>query len=1201
MDEQRGRRRSRRCPILLRRLSHPDAGDSHLVSVPERRSAASCFRAASPSLLVVSPFFAQGREASPRFSPAVHSSSACCQPVPFCFSSVRTSQTRLTSQPLVRFLSGSLFFFLCILECLSFAAEARVVVVYPDTLTSYPPILETYFAPWSANFTSVSGRLRYFTKTCDLEHYFYRDVSDLEADPSSLFKELRALHFFPPDRPSAPLAQLDARDGPVPFGAPRSPDGDTSGQAAGLFRGAFRRLQEVLLPQILTSLPWGTVNSQEARASSSVASVDATGDGGGAHPGTRQTEAADGVSSERGSRPVENNLREDRSAVEAGADNVKDSTSRRPAGFHRPTDDMKRDTDLSPSSETDFQTLHSLASSSSSPPSSSVSSAPSSSSFRECSECTESRGASPEASWISQWAFPGVSFFGDVTHVPLASPLPAAHYVLSRRGLFSHDRRAPVADSSASSGFSSLHALLAMDSSTTPSFLFPAQPSHLSTSATLGVSEPRGRRPVGGETPGYPGEPAREANRQRERSEDSSSPSSLSSLWRSLFGAARSSLSASVSKVRFIPTWGEVASTRAGLSPGRPWLFEPLDEERKVDSSPAGRETDAAPSRFSSFAAWSPVEPQAAALGAPAAAAGAGGSSFAPPELRGAGGDTALSPSEEEPVRFDFRGQVLWFFDQCNNPEDVQRLVHAANTNGAGALIFTNTTFAGYGARPSLSSFEGWKKLVTSVPGPPQPRMPVLSVPDTRLSREIKSRLRAGDVVEVDVDMLPADYVNCAVLEPVKWASLVFVPLWGTLTLLWYTVCNCVHTYEVSPLHRLLLLPPLLKTTFMVTAFGFYAQCPNYLGASTQYILMAYMGLNTIFNTIFYGILLLLAKGFMVTREAFGRKESLSLAVLVSLVYIVTSVNQVEEAETLPALLFLYVALMATVLMSAARNIRHLELRLAYVRLVQVQDWEEALNVKLEMFQSLYRFAAAFFFLQILQKLFVFELLDRQDLSEISGSALEWIFFIGIAAVFRPREEIRYFSLMQRTPETHTILPMYAAGPYAARVAEGGEERLFEGDPSVSLLAAEPSEPLPSVWTRMRVACCRFLRGLAPGLQRDGEAGGRSSEEADGVAVDMLPCGEGTRPRGSPIVILNPAAEEEEPTGYLSLHNLAVGTLVPTPRKLAPDEKRNRLSNSSEQSQFRRVSLSAPSQQNGESRPASAAPSGDSSPPEPSA
>ncbi|KEP64438.1 UNVERIFIED_CONTAM: hypothetical protein HHA_254930 [Hammondia hammondi] len=1199
MDEQRERRRSRRCPILLRRLSHPDGGDSHLVSVPKRRWAASGFRAASPSLLAVSPFFAQGREASPGFSPAVHSSS-CCQPLPFCFSSLQTSQTRLSSQALVRFFSGSLFFFLCILECLSFAAEARVVVVYPDTLTSYPPILETYFAPWSANFTSVSGRLRYFTKTCDLEHYFYRDLSDLEADPSSLFKELQALHVFPPDGPSAPLAQRHARGDPVSFGAPRRPAGDTSGEGAGLFRWAFRRLQEMLLPQILTALPWGTVNSQEeARASSSVASVDATGDGGGAHPGARQTEAADGVSSERGSRSVENNLREDRSAVEAGADNVKESISRRPAGLHRPTDDVELDTDLSPSSETDFRTFHSLASFSSSPPSS-FSSAPSSS-FRDCSECTESRGAAPEASWISLWAFPGVSFFGDVTHAPLASHLPAAHYVLSRRGLFSHDGRAPVAGSSASSGVSSLHALLAMDSSTTPSFLFPAQPGHLPPSATLGASEPRGRRPVGGETPGYPGVPAREEDRHGERSEDSSSPSSPSSLWRSLFGVAGSSLSASLSKVRFIPTLGEVASTRAGLSPGLPGLFGPSEEERKVDSLPAGRETDAAPSRFSSFAARSPLAPLAAALGAPAAAAGAGGSSSAHPELLGAGGDTALSPSEEETVRFDFRGQVLWFFDQCNNPEDVERLVHAANTNGAGALIFTNTTFADYGARPSLSSFEGWKKLVTSVPGPPQPRMPVLSVPDTRLSREIKSRLRAGDVVEVDVDMLPADYVNCAVLEPVKWASLAFVPLWGILTLLWYTVCNCVHTYEVSPLHRLLLLPPLLKTTFMVTSFGFYAQCPNYLGASTQYILMAYMGLNTIFNTIFYGILLLLAKGFMVTREAFGRKESLSLAVLVSLVYIVTSVNQVEEAETLPALLFLYVALMATVLVSAARNIRHLELRLAYVRLVQVQDWEEALNVKLEMFQSLYRFAAAFFFLQIIQKLFLFELLDRQDLSEISGSALEWIFFIGIAAVFRPREEIRYFSIMQRTPETHTILPMYAAGPYAARVPEGGEEMLFEGDPSVSLLTAEPSEPLPSVWTRVRVACCRLLRGLSPGLQRDGEAAGRSSEEADGVAVDILPFREGSRPRGSPIVILNPAAEEEEPTGYLSLHNLAVGTLVPTPRKLAPDEKTNRLSNSSEQNQFRGVSLSAPSQQNGVSRPASAAPSGDSSPPEPSA
>lgn len=49
--------------------------------------------------------------------------------------------------------------------------------------------------------------------------------------------------------------------------------------------------------------------------------------------------------------------------------------------------------------------------------------------------------------------------------------------------------------------------------------------------------------------------------------------------------------------------------------------------------------------------------------------------------------------------------------------------------------------------------------------------------------------------------------------------------------------------------------------------------------------------------------------------------------VQVSLVYIITSVNQVEEAETLPALILLYSALLGSILTSAGRNIRHLQVQ----------------------------------------------------------------------------------------------------------------------------------------------------------------------------------------------------------------------------------------------------------------------------------
>ncbi|CBZ50451.1 conserved hypothetical protein [Neospora caninum Liverpool] len=1166
---------------LAQRLPWREGREALAVPVSERRAAAASEHAVPPWQTASNPLLEEARRDGPaRSSPDAFRASPVGSSSPGrCASSLRdTRAPRAFPARLERLSPPFLFLLLCLVQCLSFAAvDARLVVIYPDTLATYPPILETYFAPWSANFTSVSGRLRYFAKTCDLEHYFYRDVSELEADPASVFKGLHALHFFQPDRVSTSLSRL------APSGSLR---GDSRGEDADLMRGAFRRLQETFLPQTL-SLPWGWISPQETDLPPAPGRSAAVRDRQA--PWARNT-TGEGVSAADGVSVSDSRPREEVSPSQEREDSVarvsRPQSDRRPPA-ERPGDTGKRDARPSAFSGADSHTSHSL-----SPPFSSSSA---------CPGCAEREPSGKAAALISQWARPALSFLGDVsTSTPLSSHLPAAHHVLARRGVFSWGPLddAGVAESPARAASLPSHPalLLAMDSST-PSFLLP-QSSHRPPSAARATAERKMSQ--------------RQAEREEKRQGEGGERSRVSPLWASLFDALGGSPSSSDSQVSSAPGGAPAlevaASTSAALSRGLAWLFGPSSAESAADASVSNLETPAGRSLFSSSAARPPVLTQAS-LDVPEGGASPTASEF--PDFPGATGEVNADPASPAPspegdtaVRVEF-GQVLWFFDQCNNPEDVERLVHAANMNGVAALIFTNTTFSNSTEKQSsLASRDWWKKLVTSAPGAPQPLMPVLSVSDTRLSREIKERLRTGDTVEVDIDMLPADYVNCAVLQPVKWASLLFIPLWGAVTLVWYTLCNYVQAYDVSPLHRLLLLPPLLKTMFMVTAFGFYAQCPNYLGSSTQYIMMAYMGLNTIFNTIFYGVLLLLAKGFMVTREAFGRKESLSLAVLVSLVYIVTSVNQVEEAETLPALLLLYVALMITVLMSAARNVRHLELRLAYVRLVQVQDWEEALNVKLKMFRSLYRFSTAFFLLQIIQKLSLFEVFDRQDLSEIAGSALEWIFFIGVAAVFRPREEIRYFSLMQRTPETHTILPMYAAGPYVARGAEG-EDSLFEGDSSASLLPSEANQPPPSVWTRLKAACCSIFGGPSPGLAGERETLRRSSEDgdADGVAVDSLPFrgGDG-RPRGgSPIVILNPAADEEEPTGYLSLHNLAVGTLVPTPRKYSPDRKTSLLSTALGQNPFGRATRPIPSQQSRELRPPSPTPNDNSTPPEPSA
>ncbi|PFH32585.1 hypothetical protein BESB_011970 [Besnoitia besnoiti] len=1072
---------------------------------------------------------------------------------------------------------------------------ARLIITYPDTLVTYPPILETYFAPWSKNFTTVSGRMRYFPNTCDLEHYFYRDVSDLESDPSSVFKDLRAFHrVASPDEAASSLASSFL--GAANVSESRALTGSEQQMAARDARGrtrvrsAFRRLEETLFARAPATLPWvPAVSEADAnwRASQQTQALAAA----------QAEEALTAANQARRDSPVSKPTSRSEHS-EGGASLEKDAEE---LSEHAPREVSyssftSSQSPPSPQEESrpavrEPHTDHPPCLSSLSPP-------------RPCPDCPGcTTGAATSA---VHWSAASLAFLGSLSaYIPLSSHFPPPQYILSRRGVFS---LAADVRSAYGQGLSSLPspspATLAVDASSAQSLVFPVGQGRMHPSSSW-TSSPAASAPeeveaahVGalatGLVSGAGGSESGKGGDVR-RQEEELSPGSSEALSASRVGSGGRSPSFASSLLRVISTaapWLQMTVSTQGVvnAPAlRSWLFGQFSDDAKpVNPSGERREADATPpspavsplvSLFFSSPASSVTRPPAAK---PGAAAGEEVRQQGEADIRSltpASSSSVASAAfaKEEEVRAkragEFRGdnKALWFFDECNNPRDVERLVNAANTNGVGALIFTNTTFSSYPltSTRSFASLEGWKGLLQASVARPQPLMPVLSVPDSRLSREIKERLRGGDLVEVDIDMLPADYVNCALLQPVKWASLVFIPLWAAPTLLWYLLCNYMPAYDVSPLHRLLLLPPLLKTLFAIAAFGFYAQCPNYMGTSTQYIMMAYMGLNTIFNTIFYGILLLLAKGFMVTREVFGRKESLSLAVLVSLVYIITSVNQVEEAETLPALLLLYTALLATVLTSAARNMRHLQLRLAYVRLVQVQDWEEALKVKLRMFRSLYRLSAVFFLLQIAQKIFLFEILDRQDISEIAGSTFEWIFFLLLSAVFRPREEILYFSLMQRTPESHTILPMYATGPLLPRSAEAGAEGLFEGDEPFSLLLPPVASEAPqTVWSRMKSAFSRLFSGSAfaadhelgvPGVRQDGDvfAGPAPLRGEDGSDHNGA----------GPIVILNPAAHEEEASGYFSLQHIVVGTLVPTPSKnVAGDLVRS--SQSSEMSPF---------------------------------
>lgn len=134
----------------------------------------------------------------------------------------------------------------------------------------------------------------------------------------------------------------------------------------------------------------------------------------------------------------------------------------------------------------------------------------------------------------------------------------------------------------------------------------------------------------------------------------------------------------------------------------------------------------------------------------------------------------------------------------------------------------------------------------------------------------------------------------------------------------------------------------------------------------------------------------------------------------------------------------------------------------------------------------------------------------------------------------------------QHTPETYTILPMYAARPYASRSDECADGALsVSGSHGETLAGSEGLTRFGSEQRRQGFSfyvgsLFRKMSGAFTRL-RSSLTGGHGSNADGFIGGGAMPGGS-----GSPIVILNPAAdEEEERGGYVSLTNIVVGTLVP--------------------------------------------------------
>lgn len=224
----------------------------------------------------------------------------------------------------------------------------------------------------------------------------------------------------------------------------------------------------------------------------------------------------------------------------------------------------------------------------------------------------------------------------------------------------------------------------------------------------------------------------------------------------------------------------------------------------------------------------------------------------------------------------------VWLFDHCSD-EEMAAIVKAANDNGVGALLFTDSHY------PSPSFFSLLWRWVWG----PRPQMPLVVVRDSPALQRVKQAAATSQKpLQLQLD-------STASLTPKAAHDLLHVPqdmqqlfalslagtVWG---LMWFFSSSrcCRGTpldRHVTPLHHLMRLPPVSKVVSIFLHMALLQQKPSWTSHAAQYILTGAAAAEAFFAAIFFTVLLLLATGLFLTRETLNRGDLLIIACIVSL------------------------------------------------------------------------------------------------------------------------------------------------------------------------------------------------------------------------------------------------------------------------------------------------------------------------------
>ena len=207
-----------------------------------------------------------------------------------------------------------------------------------------------------------------------------------------------------------------------------------------------------------------------------------------------------------------------------------------------------------------------------------------------------------------------------------------------------------------------------------------------------------------------------------------------------------------------------------------------------------------------------------------------------------------------------------------------------------------------------------------------------------------------------------------ALCERLKFTPIVylgFLPLWTIACIYWAWSVYHGHSRHALDLHRLLLCVPTISMCYCGLSAGYYWTCP-WDDRLSQIFGACQVVVAILKEPVMLVCLLMVAKGWGITRDKLSTKEMLVSSAIVGFLYmaVVTQFVLAHVLSVVP-LLVMWLLMLINVIGSILTNLRYLKAQLLALRSFNIDATTTPAYTKYRMFQSLLASCVLYYILDV--------------------------------------------------------------------------------------------------------------------------------------------------------------------------------------------------------------------------------------------